>query len=78
MDKEIIDIIKSQTGVSDELQIERVFYECNSDIVKTIMKISNINDNTLLINKKENNVFDNIRTIVDEKEKIYQNRNKGT
>lgn len=77
MDKEIIDIIKSQTGVSDELQIERVFYECNSDIVKTIMKISNINDNTS-VRKKENNVFDNIRAIVDEKEKIYQNRNKGT
>lgn len=77
MDKEIIDIIKSQTGVSDELQIERVFYECNSDIVKTIMKISNINDNTS-VRKKENNVFDNIRAIVDEKEKLYQNRNKGT
>ena len=77
MDKELVDIIKSQTGVSDELQIERVFYECNGDIVKTIMKISNIDDNTSVI-KKENNVFDNIRAIVDEKEKIYQNRNKGT
>lgn len=77
MDKESIEIIKSQTGMSDELQIERIFYECDSDIVKTIMKISNINDNTIT-QTRENNIFDNIRAIVDEKERIYQNRSKGT
>jgi hypothetical protein len=75
MDKSIIDIIKKQTNVTDDLLIERVYYECENDPVKTITTLSKIET----IPKKDTNhtVFDDIRKIVDEKENIYHNRNKG-
>ena len=76
MDKSVLDIIKKQTDVQDEILIERVYYECGNDPVKTITTLSNIET----IQKKDTpyTVFDHIRKIVDEKENIYHNRNKGT
>lgn len=73
MDAETLSIIKSQTGADDmhldDLHIERVYFECGSDIVKTIMKLSDLKDVT--VQNKEPSVFDDIRKIVDEKEQIY-------
>jgi hypothetical protein len=75
MDKTVLDIIKKQTDISDDLLIERVYYESGNDPVKTITTLSNIE----IIKTKDvpHTVFDDIRKIVDEKEKIYYNRNKG-
>lgn len=75
MDKETIAIIKNQTQEKDELHIERVYYQCGADIVKTIMTLSDIKDNTPI--KEHTSIFDGIREIVDEKEKIYHNRSKA-
>lgn len=76
MDKSVLDIIKKQTDVQDDLLIERVYYESGNDPVKTITTLSKIE----IIKKKDtpHTVFDDIRKIVDEKENIYHNRNKGT
>lgn len=75
MDKDVISIIKNQTEVQDEVYIERIYYECKSDLVSTIMKLSNIKPPEVEVKPKT--VFDDIRKIVDEKENIYHNRNKG-
>lgn len=69
MDKEIIDIIKQQTNIKDDLVIERAFYEHGNDVVKTIMSLSSIEDTTT--RPKTHTLFDNIRQICDEKEKIF-------
>lgn len=76
MDKEVLDIIKKQTDIQDDLLIERVYYENGNDPVKTITTLSKIE----IIKKQDSphTVFDDIRKIVDEKENIYHNRNKGT
>lgn len=76
MDKETISIIKNQTQEKDELHIERVYYQCGSDIVKTIMNLSNIKDNAP-IKESTSSIFDDIRKIVDEKENIYHHRSKA-
>lgn len=72
MEADTLSIIRSQTGVDDDLYIERTYFECNSDIVKTIMALSDIKDNTT--KEEDSGVFVNIRKIMDEKEMIYFNR----
>jgi hypothetical protein len=71
-----IDIIKKQTDVDDDLLIERCLYENSNDILKTIMQLSNLKEKEYY--KAPDEVFDEIRKIVDEKEKIYHDRNKHT
>lgn len=75
MDADVLSIIKNQTSVKDNVYIEKVYYECKSDIIATIMKLSDIK--VPQVQDKPKTIFDDIRAIVDEKESIYHNRNKG-
>ena len=75
MDRDVITIIKNQTEIEDEVYIERIYYESKGDLIATIMKLSNIEPPK--VDVKPKTIFDDIREIVDEKENIYHNRNKG-
>lgn len=74
MKKEDLDLIKNQTNCQDDLEIERVFLKNNSNIIKTIMEISNfkVDKNR----EKPLTLFDDLRAICDEKDKIFQNKIK--
>jgi hypothetical protein len=76
MDQSIIDIIRSQTGCEDIESIQRTFAECGEDVVKTIMQLSSVTEAPPR-NTPTPSEFDEIRRIVDEKENIYFERNKG-
>lgn len=76
MDQSIIDIIRSQTGCEDVDCIERVYIECGEDVVKTIMQLSNVTEAPPR-HIPTPSEFDEVRKIVDEKENIYFERNKG-
>ncbi len=76
MNKETLDIIKKQTFITDELEIERCFYENCEDILKTIMKLSDLKEKQY--DAPEASVFDRIRQIVDDKEAVYHSINKNT
>lgn len=71
-----IDIIAKQTGITDTVMIERCFIENNRSIADTIMKLMEYDyckDNAV----KPRTVFDDIREIVSEKEKIFIDVMKG-
>jgi hypothetical protein len=74
MDKEIVEIIKKQSGETDEVEIEKMYLFCNNDISDTILKLSKI----VVADKpvKRETFFDKMRTILDEKATIFQNINK--
>lgn len=74
MDPELITIIKSQTQVTDSIEIERVYYECKGDLASTILKLANVDYNKPLA--KPITKFDHFRTILDEKATVFQNREK--
>ena len=76
MDKETLNVIKNQTGSTDDLHIERIFYECDGDVVKTIMTISGIQEAAPRQPISAPNVFDDIRKIVNEKEEIFRKISK--
>lgn len=76
MDQETLDIISTQTGCHDREEIEHWFEACDKDIVRTIMKLSNVIELPDR-NKSAPSEFDEVRKIVDEKENIYFERNKG-
>lgn len=65
-----IDIIENQTNITDRVLIERVYYENNKSIPDTIMQLMKY-DYCKPFEIKPRTVFDDIRTIVDEKEKIF-------
>lgn len=67
---ETIKIIARQTSIDDTLYIERVLMECNNDIAKTILTLigSNTPDKQ---DVQEPTVFDQIRTILNEKDTLY-------
>lgn len=72
MKKEDLELIKKQTNIYDELEIEKIFLKNNSNIIKTIMELSN-----LKIDKNRDKpitLFDDLREICDEKDKIFQNK----
>lgn len=65
-----IDIIAHQTGINDTLYIERILLECNNDIAATILKLIGTTPNSNAI-AKEPSAFEQIRMILDEKEKLF-------
>lgn len=67
---EAIDSIMTQTGEQDRLYIEKVFYECNHDVVSTVLKILDKDDITP---KQTRNMFDDMRDILDAKATVFQN-----
>lgn len=71
-----IDIISDQTGITDKIWIERCYIENNRSVADTIMVLMEYDyckENTA----KERTVFDDIREIVSEKEKIFIDVMKG-
>ena len=82
MDKQLIDIIKKQTGITDELIIEKKYYECNNSETDTIIALCNIA--TPAKSEKSRTLFDEMREIMDDKAYVYQNlmnnlkKNKST
>ena len=64
-----VDIIVSQTGIDDKIEIERVLLECQSDISRTILKLMSLKSNDK--EPKEPTVFDQIREILNDKEQLY-------
>jgi hypothetical protein len=65
-----VDIIAHQTGLNDTLYIERVLIECNNDIAMTILKLMGATTKTAEV-VKEPSAFEQIRMILDEKEKLF-------
>lgn len=65
---ELIDIIKSQTNIDDNLLIERTLMECKEDVTKTILTLINLLPEEP---QKEPTDLDIFREILNEKDKIY-------
>ena len=74
MDQETKEIISKQTGETDLILIEKTFFECDSDIGKTILKILNVSYKEK--RKPELTYFDEMRKICDEKDTIFQDLKK--
>lgn len=70
MDQSTKDIVSKQTGIDDMLLIEKVFFECNSDVGSCILTLMDIKFET----KPEpiSTEFDEYRRILDDKDRIYQ------
>jgi hypothetical protein len=68
--QDTIDIVKSQTDIQDEDYISNVLKECDNDVIKAIMTLSDIKDAPKR-NVSTPSVFDEIRTIVNEKEQLF-------
>ena len=64
-----IDIVASQTGISDRLEIERMLIECGNDVSSTIIKLLSLEEEQKKV--KEPTEFDQIRVILADKEKVY-------
>ena len=74
-----IDIVASQTGIHDRLQVERVLIECGNDVSSTIIKLMLLEEEKKKV--KEPTEFDQIREILADKEKVYHdvmNKNRQT
>lgn len=69
----VIESIKMQTNVTDDVVIEQTFKDCQGDVLKTIMKLMDISEPP----KKAPTFFDNLREICDEKDTIYQELGKA-
>lgn len=74
MQKEIMDLISSQTMIDDSELIEKVYNSCGGDVIKTICTIMQQENNVTLAaeHTRKRNVFDDVREILDEKARIYQ------
>lgn len=71
-DNDIV-LISSQTGIKDEVLIKRVLCECENDIANSIIRLLDIQDRVddRQEEVKEPTVFDQIRGILDEKDRIF-------
>lgn len=65
---ELIEIIKSQTNIDDELLIERTLMEFKEDVSKTILTLMNLLPKEI---QKEPTDIDIFREILNEKDRIY-------
>jgi hypothetical protein len=72
MSSEIIQSISQQTGETDLLYIERVYYECQQNHIDTILKILKVNVPPSPAVKKHPTLFDDMRTICDAKDTVFQ------
>lgn len=74
---EDIDIIAKQTGITDKLEIRKCYFKNNKDMTNTIMELMAIDisyeDKSKYIKPSE---FDQIRNIMNEKERIYHLKSK--
>lgn len=80
---ETICLISKQTGLNDLIYIERVYYECDRDEIKTIVKLMDRPYALTNEEKRPRTMFDDIRQICDEKDTIFQEmlskqKNKST
>ena len=64
-----IDIITQQTGIEDKLEIERMLIECGNDVSSTILNLMSLKAEEKQV--KEPTLFDKIREILDDKDKVY-------
>jgi 5,10-methylenetetrahydrofolate reductase len=64
-----IDIVASQTGICDKLEIERMLIECSNDVSLTIIRLLSLKETQKTV--KEPTEFDQIREILADKEKVY-------
>jgi 5,10-methylenetetrahydrofolate reductase len=64
-----IDIVASQTGIRDKLEIERVLIECGNDVSLTIIRLLSLKEEKKKV--KEPTEFDQIREILADKEQVY-------
>jgi hypothetical protein len=64
-----IDIVASQTGLIDKLEIERVLIGCGNDVSSAIIAIMSLKEEPKKV--KEPTEFDQIRVILADKEKVY-------
>lgn len=82
MQKETIELISSQTMIDNNELIEKTYISCGEDIIKTICTLMEKENNVILApeHTRKRNVFDDVREILDEKARIYQNliTNKST
>jgi hypothetical protein len=69
-----IEYIAHQTSVHDHILIKRHLAENNNNIPLTILSLLNLKEDqtSIVSNRTENTVFDEIRKILNEKEIIYQ------
>lgn len=74
MSTELFDRIAVQSGINDMLLIERTYYECNSDEIKTIFKLMDMEmpKQRHEKNPRERTLFDDLRDICDEKDTLFQ------
>lgn len=74
---EDIDIIAKQTGITDKLAIRKCYFKNNKDMTNTIMELMEIEtsheDKSKYTKPSE---FDEIRNIMNEKERIYHLKSK--
>ena len=70
MDEETKTIISKQTGVQDTILIEKTFFECDSDIGATVLKLMKIEFKARP--KTPRTEFDHYREILDDKDTVYQ------
>lgn len=66
-----IKYIKDQVPTSDEIEIERVFHEEKGDVVNTIIRLNELKS---IVTEKQTTIFDDIRKILDEKDKVFQDK----
>lgn len=64
-----IDIVASQTGLTDKLEIERVLIENGNDVSSTIIAIMSLKEEPKKV--REPTEFDQIREILADKERVY-------
>lgn len=65
-----INIIQMQTSETNSEIIKEIYEKHNKDMVKTIMEVSRLQESQR-DKKVTDPVFDEIRKIVDEKERLY-------
>lgn len=73
VDDNDISLISAQTGIKDEVLIKRVLCECKNDIASSIIQLLDIQYRVEIKSdeEKEPTVFDQIRGILDEKDRIF-------
>lgn len=68
-----------QSGHTDPIHVEKVFFECNQDVGDTICKLQDLK--SVPRESATKTRFDEIREILEEKEKIFRkviDRKKST
>lgn len=70
MDQTVKEIIMDQTGQTDPIHVEKVFFECNQDVGDTICRLQDLKP--VVRQQKTKTQFDNMRKILEEKDKIFR------